>query len=116
MKSRITSYNVCYTKLLRIYAEGDEDSIKAAEVELKNTEITQPAVLTTNIAMLRLLNQVGFYPDMVIGHSLGEYAALVAAGVLTFAEALEVVSARGREMSKVSMEDNGCMAASYNFV
>lgn len=94
-----------------IYADGDKESLKAAEAELKNTEITQPAVLTANVAMLRLLKQYGFQPDMVIGHSLGEYAALVAAGVLTFAEALEVVSARGREMTKVSMEDNGCMAA-----
>jgi acyl transferase domain-containing protein len=63
------------------------------------------------VALLRLLQKYGFEPDMVIGHSLGEYAALVASGVLTFAEALEVVSARGREMVKVSMEDNGCMAA-----
>ncbi len=94
-----------------IYADGDKESLKAAEAELRNTEITQPAVLTANVAMLRLLKQYGFQPDMVIGHSLGEYAALVAAGVLTFAEALEVVSARGREMTKVSMEDNGCMAA-----
>ena len=94
-----------------IYADGDKESLKAAEDELKNTAITQPAVLTANIALLRLLQKYGFEPDMVIGHSLGEYAALVAAGVLTFAEALEVVSARGREMSKVSMDDNGCMAA-----
>ena len=94
-----------------IYADGDKDSLKAAEEELKNTAITQPAVLTANIALLRLLQKYGFEPDMVIGHSLGEYAALVAAGVMTFAEALEVVSARGREMTKVSMEDNGCMAA-----
>lgn len=94
-----------------IYADGDEASLKEAEQKLKDTTITQPAVLTANIALLRLLEKYGFKADMVIGHSLGEYAALVAAGVLTFAEALEVVSARGREMVKVSMEDNGCMAA-----
>ena len=94
-----------------IYADGDEASLKEAELKLKDTTITQPAVLTANVALLRLLEKYGFKPDMVIGHSLGEYAALVAAGVLTFAEALEVVSARGREMVKVSMEDNGCMAA-----
>ena len=94
-----------------IYADGDEASLKEAEQKLKDTTITQPAVLTANIALLRLLQKYGFQPDMVIGHSLGEYAALVAAGVLTFAEALEVVSARGREMVKVAMEDNGCMAA-----
>ncbi len=94
-----------------IYVDGDEESLKRAEAALRDTTITQPAVLTTNVALLRLMKKYGFSPDMVIGHSLGEYAALVAAGVLTFAEALEVVSARGREMAKVSMEDNGCMAA-----
>jgi malonyl CoA-acyl carrier protein transacylase len=94
-----------------IYADGDEVSLKEAELKLKDTTITQPAVLTANVALLRLLEKYGFKPDMVIGHSLGEYAALVAAGVLSFASALEVVSARGREMVKVSMEDNGCMAA-----
>ncbi|HSM23748.1 MAG TPA: beta-ketoacyl synthase N-terminal-like domain-containing protein, partial [Anaerolineaceae bacterium] len=94
-----------------IYAEGDEESLKAAEQKLKDTTITQPAVLTANVALLRLLEKYGFKPDVVIGHSLGEYAALVAAGVLRFDEALEIVSARGREMVKVSMDDNGCMAA-----
>ncbi|TLN17874.1 acyltransferase domain-containing protein, partial [bacterium] len=94
-----------------IYVDGDPERIAQAEAALKNTEITQPAVLTANVALLRLMKKFGFEPDLVIGHSLGEYAALVAAGVLTFAEALEVVSARGREMAKVSMADNGCMAA-----
>lgn len=94
-----------------IYVEGDDASLKQAEENLRNTAITQPAVLTANVALLRTLKKFGFQPDMVIGHSLGEYAALVAAGTLTFAEALEVVSARGREMTRVSMEDNGCMAA-----
>jgi malonyl CoA-acyl carrier protein transacylase len=94
-----------------IYVEGDEESLKQAEAALRNTEITQPALLTANVALLRLMNKFGYQPEMVIGHSLGEYAALVAAGVLTFSEALQVVSARGREMSKVSMDDNGGMAA-----
>ncbi|GAP18300.1 type I polyketide synthase, partial [Levilinea saccharolytica] len=94
-----------------IFTRPDEPDTSRAEQELRNTAITQPAVLTANVALLRLLQQYGFSPDWVIGHSLGEYAALVAAGVLTFAEALEVVSARGREMSKVAMADNGCMAA-----
>ncbi|MEN6409739.1 MAG: SDR family NAD(P)-dependent oxidoreductase, partial [Anaerolineaceae bacterium] len=94
-----------------IYVESDEAGLKQAEENLRNTAITQPAVLTANVALLRTLKKFGFQPDMVIGHSLGEYAALVAAGTLTFAEALEVVSARGREMTRVSMADNGCMAA-----
>jgi malonyl CoA-acyl carrier protein transacylase len=94
-----------------IFVEGDEATIAKAEIDLRNTTITQPAMLTANIALMRLMGKFGFKPDMVIGHSLGEYAALVAAEVLTFAEALQVVSARGREMAKVSWEDNGCMAA-----
>jgi len=94
-----------------IFVEGDEARLKQAEEDLRNTVITQPAMLTANVALLRLLEKYGFRPDMTIGHSLGEYAALVAAGALPFGEALEIVSARGREMSKVSMADNGCMAA-----
>ncbi len=94
-----------------IYTNGSDEELKQAEQELKNTAITQPAMLTANVAVMRVLNKYGVYPDMVIGHSLGEYAALVSAGVLTFAEALEVVSARGREMSKIKVDDPGCMAA-----
>ncbi|MHC1783772.1 MAG: SDR family NAD(P)-dependent oxidoreductase [Anaerolineaceae bacterium] len=94
-----------------IYADGSEEALAQAEKELKNTTITQPAVLTTNVALLRVMNKYGFSPDFVIGHSLGEYAALVASGVLSFAEALEVVSARGREMSRIKVDDPGCMAA-----
>ncbi len=94
-----------------IYTSGSEEQLKQAEQELKNTAITQPAMLTANVAMMRVLNKYGVYPDYVIGHSLGEYAALVSSGVLTFAEALEVVSARGREMSKIKVDDPGCMAA-----
>jgi len=94
-----------------IYVDGDEEAIAQAERNLKNTAITQPAMLTANVALLRVMEKYGFVPDMVIGHSLGEYAALVAAGVMSFAQALEVVSARGQEMTKLKMEDNGCMAA-----
>ncbi|MGA7758613.1 MAG: acyltransferase domain-containing protein, partial [Ilumatobacteraceae bacterium] len=55
----------------------------------------------------------GMHPDMVMGHSLGEYGALIAAGSLTFAAALEAVSARGREMARLSVDDNGAMAAVF---
>ena len=89
----------------------DPEAVKQAEEDLKQTPITQPAVLTMDTAMCRLLGEYGLEPDMVMGHSLGEYGALVAAGVLTFAEALEAAAARGREMSRVSFGDNGAMAA-----
>ena len=89
----------------------DPEAVQQAEEDLKQTAITQPAVLSMDTAMCRLLGEFGLEPDMVMGHSLGEYGALVAAGVLTFAESLEAAAARGREMSKVSFGDNGAMAA-----
>ena len=92
---------------------ADEAAIQQAEEALKQTAITQPAVLATDIALTRLLAAYGVAPDMVMGHSLGEYGALVAAGVLPFADALEAVSARGREMTRVSVDDNGKMAAVF---
>ncbi len=77
---------------------------------LRDTAISQPATLTVDVAILRLLSAYGVRPDMVAGHSLGEYGALVAAGILTFKEALVAVSARGREMAAVKLEDVGKMA------
>ena len=94
-----------------IYVDGDPEALKAAEAALRDTTITQPAMLTANVALLRLMEKYGYRPDMVIGHSLGEYAALVAAGVLQFHEALEIVSARAQEMKKVSVGDPGGMVA-----
>ncbi len=89
----------------------DPAVIKQAERALMQTAITQPAMLTLDVALLTLLSEYGVRPDMVMGHSLGEYGALVAAGVMPFAEALEAAAARGAEMTKVSMDDNGWMAA-----
>jgi malonyl CoA-acyl carrier protein transacylase len=94
-----------------IFVEGDEAAQALGKEALRNTIITQPAVLTCNVALLRMLAAYGYQPDMVVGHSLGEYAALVAAGVLPFEDALRVVSARGEEMSKTGNGDGGCMAA-----
>ncbi len=79
--------------------------------QLLQTEITQPAMLTADAALMALLGEYGMRPDMVMGHSLGEYAALVAAGSLTVPAALEAVSARGREMAGISVDDNGILAA-----
>ncbi|MGZ6796612.1 MAG: type I polyketide synthase, partial [Nocardioidaceae bacterium] len=93
--------------------QDDPDAVRALEQQLLQTEITQPAVLATDLALTRLLAGYGVRPDMVMGHSLGEYAALVAAGAMTFDAALEAVSARGREMASLSMGDNGAMAAVF---
>jgi malonyl CoA-acyl carrier protein transacylase len=92
---------------------ADNGAIANAEANLRQTAITQPAVLATDIALTRLLAAYGIQPDMTMGHSLGEYGALVAAGALPFADALEAVSARGREMTRVSLKDNGRMAAIF---
>lgn len=89
----------------------DAAAMMQAQFDLLQTEITQPAVLAMDMAMMKLLAEYGFEPQMVVGHSLGEYAALIAAGALPFADALEAVAARGSEMSRVSWEDNGRMAA-----
>jgi len=89
----------------------DAAAMTRAEEELRQTAVTQPAVLAVDCALASLLAEYGFRPDYVMGHSLGEYGALVAAGVLPFADALEAVAARGREMTRVSLADNGWMAA-----
>ena len=79
---------------------NDTAAMSQAQLDLMQTEITQPAMLTLDIAMLKLLAEYGFKPDMVMGHSLGEYAALIAAGIMPFAEALEAAAARGSEMTQ----------------
>jgi acyl transferase domain-containing protein/acyl carrier protein len=95
-----------------IFIDADDpDAVAQLELQLLQTEITQPAVLATDLGLTRLLAAYGIKPDMVMGHSLGEYGALVAAGALTFDAALEAVSARGSEMAHIEVEDNGAMAA-----
>ncbi len=97
-----------------IFADpSNPDAVAKAEEDLRQTAITQPAVIATDIATTRLLAAYGIQPDMAMGHSVGEYGALVASEALPFEDALEAVSARGREMTKVSMADNGKMAAVF---
>ncbi len=91
----------------------DADAVAKAEEDLRQTEITQPAVLAIDLALTRLLAAYGIEPDFTMGHSLGEYGALVAAGGLPFTDSLEAVSARGRGMTQVAMNDNGRMAAVF---
>ncbi|MGZ4812810.1 MAG: type I polyketide synthase, partial [Terriglobales bacterium] len=91
----------------------DADAVAQAEDDLRQTAITQPAVLATDLALTRLLSAYGIKPDFTMGHSLGEYGALLAADALPFADALEAVSARGREMTRFAPEDKGRMAAVF---
>jgi [acyl-carrier-protein] S-malonyltransferase len=81
------------------------------EQELKITYHTQPALLTTSIACLEAFKTAGITPDYVAGHSLGEYSALVAAGVLGFEDAVRTVRARGEFMEQAVPGGLGAMAA-----
>jgi [acyl-carrier-protein] S-malonyltransferase len=80
---------------------------------LAQTEITQPALLTTSIAMARALGRArpDLAPAFAAGHSLGEYGALVVAGVLDFADAVRLVRLRGRAMQDAVPLGVGTMAA-----
>lgn len=81
------------------------------ESDLKQTENTQLAILTCSVATLRVLKECGIVPTAVAGHSLGEYAALVAAEVLDFSDALRLVNARASLMAAAGETQQGTMAA-----
>ncbi len=78
---------------------------------LKQTVNTQPALLTVSVALLKTLESRGLKADYVAGHSLGEYSALVAAGVLGFEDAVRTVRARGEFMEQAVPSGQGAMAA-----
>lgn len=78
---------------------------------LTETENAQPALLLSSIAIHQLLDAEGIKPVMAIGHSLGEYSALVAAGAITLEEALPLVQTRGRLMEEAFPKGQGTMAA-----
>lgn len=79
--------------------------------QLKKTENTQPALLTTSIAILSIIQQYGIKADYVAGHSLGEYSALVAAEAINFSDAVYAVRNRGLFMEEAVPSGQGAMAA-----
>lgn len=79
--------------------------------ELSQTHIAQPALFTYSLALTEYASQLGLVPDIVAGHSLGEYTAAVAAGVISFQEGLSLVCTRGRLMKESQDEQPGTMAA-----
>jgi [acyl-carrier-protein] S-malonyltransferase len=81
------------------------------EEELMKTYNTQPAILTVSVACYRVLEETGLIPDVVAGHSLGEYSALVAAGALKFKDAVSLVRKRGQFMQEAVPFGKGGMAA-----
>jgi [acyl-carrier-protein] S-malonyltransferase len=91
-------------KLSQLCFEGPED-------QLKLTEITQPAILTASVAAWRVLNEKGLRPSLVAGHSLGEYSAHVAAGTISFADAVRTVRNRGKYVQEAVPVGVGGMAA-----
>ncbi len=90
--------------LTKLIFEGPDE-------DLMQTSNTQPAILTASTACCRVLAQEGVTPDIVAGHSLGEYSALVAAGSLSFADAVRTVRLRGQFMQEAVPLGEGGMAA-----
>lgn len=88
----------------------DKEALQKREDAIRQTKLTQPAMMTADIAMYRLIREYGIKPDMAIGHSLGEYAAATAAGVFTFENGLRAVTDRAKEMSGIKVKDPGKMA------
>jgi len=88
--------------LTNIMFDGPADS-------LKQTDVTQPAIFLHSVTLLRKIKSIK--PDMVAGHSLGEYSALVAAGAIDLIDALKLVRTRGQAMLQAGIEQPGTMAA-----
>jgi len=91
-------------KLSQLCFEGPAD-------QLTLTENAQPAILTVSVATLRVLDEKGIKPAFAAGHSLGEYSAHVAAGTITFADAVRTVRKRGKYMQEAVPVGTGAMAA-----
>ena len=83
----------------------------ASEEELFDTEVQQPALVATSLALLEAVRARGIKPDFVIGHSVGEFAAVAASGMVRLEEAIELVRARGMAMAEAAQRQPGSMAA-----
>ncbi len=98
--SEILNYNI-----LKVISEGPKE-------KLNQTEITQPAILLTSYALWMLWKKKSkLIPTVLAGHSLGEYSALLCAGVISFEEAVNLVSERGKSMQRSVRSNMGAMAA-----
>jgi [acyl-carrier-protein] S-malonyltransferase len=104
---------------LEVFQRGSEASgldlfrlcFEASEEELVETEIQQPALVATSLAVLAAIRARGIKPDFVVGHSVGEFAALAAAGALRVEEAIGLVRERGLAMAEAAKKNPGSMAA-----
>ncbi len=108
-----------YSEAKKIFDEADqalgreisEICFNGPEELLKDTRNAQPGILTVSIAILQSLRAEGIKPDYTAGHSLGEYSALVASGVLELPTAVNLVQQRAQLMAGADPEQNGTMAA-----
>ena len=108
-----------YAVARKTFAEADEAlgyklsqlCFDGPEEQLRLTEITQPAILTASVAAFRVLYEKGLRPRFVAGHSLGEYSAHVAAGTVSFGDAVRAVRDRGKYMQEAVPVGVGAMAA-----
>ncbi|MEN6327344.1 MAG: ACP S-malonyltransferase [Syntrophomonas sp.] len=108
-----------YPEAAQVFAQADEIAgFKLSDIcfngpaeQLNTTIYAQPALLTTNLAILKVAQSKGLFPVMLAGLSLGEYSALIAAGSISFAQALPLVQKRARLMQEAVPPDQGAMAA-----
>ncbi|MBP2642182.1 MAG: fabD [Firmicutes bacterium] len=108
-----------FTVAKAVFEEADEAlgfsitdlCFNGPEEALMKTYNTQPAILTVSVACYRVLKEAGLNADIVAGHSLGEYSALVAAGALSFQDAVVLVHKRGQFMQQAVPFGEGSMAA-----
>ena len=98
-----TSEKILGFDILKIMFEGSKE-------ELTQTKVTQPAIFIHSMAIIKILGE-SFKPNLVAGHSLGEFSALVASGALNFEDGLKLVSIRAKAMQKSCEKTNGTMAA-----
>lgn len=104
---------------MEVFREGSEASgldlrrlcFEGALEDLVQTEVQQPALVATSLAMLAALHARGLEPDYVVGHSVGEFTALAATSSLTPFESIELVRERGLAMAEAARISNGSMAA-----
>ena len=102
----------CFDDADRVLGFGlSEICFEGPEERLRETRYTQPAILTHSVAVYGFFERAGRKPDFVAGHSVGEYAALVAAGVLAFSDALVLVRERAEAMYSAGLDRPGAMAA-----
>ena len=104
---------------MEVFTRGSEASgldlihlcFEAPEAELVQTELQQPALVATSLAVLAAIKARGIKPDFVVGHSVGEFAALASAGAIKAEEAIALVRERGLAMAEAAKKNPGSMAA-----